>query len=78
MYILFFFVTKFFQYYDLYKIFLFYTFGTLLYIAEPHVSKYLRCLVILQLINSNPSDSLISYLHHKFSGCLLTTLLPAF
>ena len=55
-----------------------YTIGTLLNIAKLHVSKYLHCLVILQLINSTLSESFIIYLRCKFSECLLTILFAAF
>ena len=55
-----------------------YTIGTVLDIEKLHVSKYLHCLVISQLINSTLSESLIIYLRYKFSECLLTTLLAAF
>ena len=78
MYILFFSVTKFFQYNSSINYFCSCTIGTLLNIAKLHVSKYLHCLAISQLINSTLSESLIIYLRYKFSECLLTTLLAAF
>ena len=79
MYILFLFVTKFFQYNNLYKLFLFlfYWYSTK-YCKTSCFQIYLPCLVISQLINSTLNESLIIYLRYKFSECLLTTLLAAF
>ena len=73
MYILFFSVTKFFQYNSSINYFCSYTIGTLLNIAKLHVSKYLPCLVISQSINSTLSESLIIYLRYKFSECSLNS-----